>query len=68
METLAPYRSGEEDACEVLVHYENAAASCDVVLGEAWKVRPDDRLISELSAWLAPERVQVLYGNGTGSV
>ena len=68
METLAPYRSVEEGACEVLVHYENAAASCDVVLGETWKVRPDDRLISELSAWLAPEHVQVQYGNGAAAV
>jgi len=68
METLAPYRSVEEGACQVLVHYENAAASCDVVLGEAWRVRPDERLISELSAWLAPEHVQVLYSNGAAAV
>ena len=63
-EMLAPYRAAGEGACPVVVHYENGAASCDVALGEAWKVRPDERLISELSAWLAPESVQVLYSNG----
>ena len=29
-----------EGGCPVLVHYENAGASCDVALGEAWRVRP----------------------------
>jgi hypothetical protein len=32
-----------------------------VALGDAWRVRPDERLLSELSAWLAPESVQVTY-------
>jgi len=64
METLAPYRAEGTGGCPVLVHYENGAASCDVALGEAWKVRPDARLIGELSDWLAPENVQVVYANG----
>jgi DNA polymerase-3 subunit alpha len=63
METLAPYRAAGEGGCPVLVHYENAGASCDVALGDAWKVRPDDLLLGELSAWLSPEAVQFLYGN-----
>ncbi len=63
MEMLAPYRSEGEGACLVLVHYDNGAASCDIALGEAWKVRPDERLLSELSAWLAPENVRVVFGN-----
>ena len=65
METLAPYRTAGEGACHVLVHYENGAASCDVVLGDAWKVLPDDRLIGELSAWLAPQNVRIVYANET---
>jgi DNA polymerase-3 subunit alpha len=66
MEALAPYRA--EGACPVVVHYENGEASCDVALGESWRVRPDTRLIGELSAWLAPERVQVVYnGNGVAA-
>ncbi len=64
MEALEPYRTEGDGACQVLVHYENGPASCDVALGERWKVRPDERLISELAAWLAPENVQVVYANG----
>jgi DNA polymerase-3 subunit alpha len=64
MQTLAPYRTTAEGACPVLVHYENGAASCDVELGEAWKVLPDEPLIGELSTWLAPQNVQVVYGDG----
>ena len=67
MDTLAPYRATGEGACPVLVHYENAGASCDVALGDTWKVRPDERLIGELSEWLAPESVQVIYGGGTAA-
>jgi DNA polymerase-3 subunit alpha len=64
MQTLAPYRAEGSGGCAVLVHYENGAACCDVVLGEAWKVRPDARLIGELSDWLTAENVQVVYANG----
>jgi DNA polymerase-3 subunit alpha len=58
-EALAPYRA--ERGCPVLVHWENAGASCDVALGEAWRVRPNERLIGELSAWLSPENVQLRF-------
>jgi DNA polymerase-3 subunit alpha len=64
-DTLAPYRVEGKGGCAVLVHYENGAASCDVALGDAWRVKPDARLIGELSDWLAPENVQVQYLNGT---
>jgi DNA polymerase-3 subunit alpha len=65
MDLLAPYRAAGEGGCPVLVHYENEGASCDVALGEAWRVRPDDLLLGELTAWLSSEAVQFLYsGNG----
>ena len=60
-QVLAPYRATGQGACPVVVSYENAKAACEVALGEAWKVRPDGRLLSELGAWLAPENVQVVY-------
>ncbi|HUN70056.1 MAG TPA: DNA polymerase III subunit alpha [Burkholderiales bacterium] len=63
MDLLAPYRAAGEGGCPVLVHYENAGASCDVALGESWKVRPDEHLLGELAAWLSPEAVQFMYGN-----
>jgi DNA polymerase-3 subunit alpha len=63
MDMLAPYRASGEGGCPVLVHYENEGASCDVALGEAWQVRPDDLLLGELTAWLSPEAVQFQYGS-----
>jgi DNA polymerase-3 subunit alpha len=63
-ELLAPYRSAGEGTCSVLVHYENGAASCDVALGERWRVRPDTQLLEQLAAWLAPESVRLVYANG----
>jgi DNA polymerase III subunit alpha len=62
MELLAPYRAA--GACPVFVHYRNVGAACDVALGDAWRVRPEAQLIERLGAWLAPENVQVIYGNG----
>ena len=58
---LAPYRAGEDGGCRVLVQYENGKAVCEVALGDAWRVRPDERLIADLAAWLEPANVQVLY-------
>jgi len=59
---LAPYRASGGGACQVVVAYRNATAACEVALGDAWRVRPDSRLIAELGAWLAPENVQLIYG------
>ena len=61
-ELLAPYRASGSGACQVVVSYHNAEAACDVALGDAWRVRPDGRLLADLGAWLAPENVQLLYG------
>jgi DNA polymerase-3 subunit alpha len=65
MDLLAPYRAPGREGCPVLVHYENAGASCDVALGEAWRVRPDELLLGELTSWLSPEAVQFQYRNTT---
>jgi len=59
---LAPYRASGGGACQVVVAYRNATAACEVALGDAWRVRPDSRLIAELGAWLTPENVQLIYG------
>jgi DNA polymerase III subunit alpha len=60
-EMLAPYRAGR---CAVQIVYANGAASCELELGEAWRVEPHDALIASLAEWLAPENVQVVYGAG----
>ncbi|HEX7053706.1 MAG TPA: DNA polymerase III subunit alpha [Burkholderiales bacterium] len=59
---LAPYRAAGGGGCQVVVSYRSAQAECDVALGDAWRVRPDSRLIADLGAWLAPENVQLVYG------
>ena len=55
---LTPYRKG---SCPVSVCYHNGAASCEMRLGEDWRVRPDDALMQSLREWLRPENVQVVY-------
>jgi DNA polymerase III subunit alpha len=64
-QVLAPYRATGQGACQVLVRYENGKAVCEVALGDAWRVRPDSQLLAELSAWLTPENVRVVYGNSS---
>jgi len=55
---LTPYRNG---ACPVNVCYRNGAASCEMRLGEDWRVSLDDRLMQSLAEWLRPENVQLIY-------
>jgi DNA polymerase-3 subunit alpha len=55
---LTPYRKG---TCPVSVCYHNGAASCEMRLGEGWRVRLDDALLRSLREWLRPENVQVIY-------
>jgi DNA polymerase-3 subunit alpha len=61
-ELLAPYRM--DGTCPVMVRYETGGATCDVALGEAWRVRPEAPLLERLAAWLAPENVRVYYSGG----
>jgi DNA polymerase-3 subunit alpha len=62
-QVLGPYRASGSGSCQVLVEYENGKAVCSVALGDAWRVRPDTQLISELGAWLAPENVELVYSS-----
>jgi DNA polymerase-3 subunit alpha len=55
---LEPYRNG---TLRVSIAYTNANAVAEFDLGEDWKIRPDDNLISELGKWLEPRNVQVVY-------
>jgi DNA polymerase-3 subunit alpha len=63
-QVLAPYRvsgNGADGGCRVLVQYHNDKAVCEVALGDAWRVRPDEGLLADLAAWLAAENVQLVY-------
>jgi DNA polymerase-3 subunit alpha len=57
-EVLAPYRSGN---CPVQIVYYTRGATCEIELGDEWRVNLHDDLINSLSGWLEPENVQVLY-------
>jgi len=58
---LEPYRAAGQGACTVVVEYQNGTAACRVALGDSWRVKPDERLLADLGAWLTPESVQVVY-------
>ena len=58
-DVLAPYRKG---TCPVSVVYSGRAASCEIDLGEAWRVNLHEDLIRSLSEWLSPENVHIVYG------
>ena len=59
---LAPYRATGGGGCLVVVSYQNEMAACEMALGDAWRVRPEERRLTELGAWLSPENIQVVYG------
>jgi DNA polymerase III subunit alpha len=68
---LAPYRTGRPDAagradaeprgCPVEIHYHNGSARCAVRLGDAWRIRPEEALLTELRDWLSPAGVELRY-------
>ncbi|MDH4190681.1 MAG: OB-fold nucleic acid binding domain-containing protein, partial [Betaproteobacteria bacterium] len=60
-ELLTPYRASGAGSCPVLVRYDTGGVSCEVALGETWRVRPEDKLMTALGDWLAPENVQIHY-------
>jgi len=55
---LAPYRNG---GCPVSVVYSNRGATCEIDLGDAWRVSLHDDLIRSLADWLKPENVRIVY-------
>jgi DNA polymerase-3 subunit alpha len=57
-EVLGPYRSGK---CLVQVVYSNKGATCEIELGDEWRVNLHDDLIRSLGDWLEPENVQIVY-------
>jgi DNA polymerase III subunit alpha len=57
-DVLAPYRSG---TCPVSVVYANRGATCEIDLGDAWRVNLHEELIRSLNEWLSPENVKIVY-------
>lgn len=57
-EVLAPYRSGR---CPVSIVYSNRDATCEIDLGEAWRVNLHEDLIKSLAEGFSPENVRIVY-------
>ena len=57
-ELLAPYRNGP---CPVSIVYNNHQASCEIELGDAWRVNLSDSLLQSLTAWLSADNVKIVY-------
>ncbi|WP_428825740.1 DNA polymerase III subunit alpha [Azonexus sp. IMCC34842] len=55
---LTPFAPGP---AAVRIRYRNETAECEIVLGEAARVRLDDALLEALNGWLQPENVEVVY-------
>ncbi len=60
-ELLAPYRNGPDGGCPVSVVYSNSDASAEIELGDQWRVKLEDGLISSLGSWIEPKNVQIVY-------
>jgi DNA polymerase-3 subunit alpha len=57
-ELLSPFRNG---SCPIVVEYRNRGVGGELELPEGWRVNPDEALLAQLRAWLAPENVRVEY-------
>ncbi len=55
---LAPYRNGP---CPVSIVYHNRSASCEIELGDEWRVSPHENLLQSLTAWLSEPNVTIVY-------
>jgi DNA polymerase-3 subunit alpha len=55
---LSPHVPGP---CVVRLAYRNVAAECQILLGEAWRVRLDDELITVLADWIGSDKVRIDY-------
>jgi DNA polymerase-3 subunit alpha len=60
---LQPFKVGQQQGpgCPVEIEYHNGVATVSVRLGPDWTVKPADALLAQLSDWLSPGGVEMLY-------
>ena len=60
---LEPFKMGGQQGsgCPVEIEYHNGMAVVSVRLGPDWAVKPADALLAQLSEWLSPGGVEILY-------
>lgn len=51
----------DESGCPVVVSFHNGQALCELQLGQAWRVRPDDELLQNLKSKLGEAQVKLQY-------
>ena len=47
--------------CPVSVVYSNGAATCEIELGDDWRVSLQDGLMDGLHAWFKADNVRIIY-------
>jgi DNA polymerase-3 subunit alpha len=57
-QVLAPFRQG---CCPVAICYRNRVASARLMLGEEWRVQPNEVLLSHLQLLPGTEHVRIMY-------
>jgi DNA polymerase-3 subunit alpha len=58
---LSPFKGKDGTGCRVAVEYMRADAKAEVILGEAWRVKPDDELIQNLRDRYGADQVHLDY-------
>lgn len=48
-------------ACPVMIQFRNSQASCEINLGEQWRVRLQETLIDMLAETLEMKNVEIIY-------
>lgn len=56
---LEPHRS--DNGCPIIIEYQRVDASAELVLGNQWRVTPNDELLDELKAELGTQKVSLMY-------
>ncbi|MBD3670364.1 MAG: DNA polymerase III subunit alpha [Gammaproteobacteria bacterium] len=56
--TLEPYKEGD---CRVVLDYENDSASSRILLGDAWRISPNETLLNKLRNLAGEDHVQLQY-------
>jgi len=54
-------KPGTPGRCPVLLRYRNTQAQAEVLLGEAWRVRPSDALLGQLRRLAGENHVRLIY-------
>ncbi|MBT3428367.1 MAG: DNA polymerase III subunit alpha [Gammaproteobacteria bacterium] len=60
-ELLTPYKEKQRDGCPVVIHYSSRNACAELVLGDEWRVNPDDDLIELLRDKFGRDEVSIDY-------